>query len=204
MPGWAALAVPALPAWPRLRFACPFPAASEGLPGFCNPFGQPLAAEACAGLSKSCGHELLKTRPPESFPFNPSHATAEPVDPAKPLLVHAILAKTGKAKLQAASRFFSHSIVLVDVHVAHLARHNNVPIQIKIPTNGRLSSVFPPESGNQKSVFEAPARFSPQPRKTALPSHVRVSPPEFDVRSSRPAQDAGQIVPFSLDALGTR
>eukprot|EP00972_Heterocapsa_arctica_P077021 11358312-Heterocapsa_arctica.AAC.1 len=59
MPGWATLAVPALPAWPRLRFERPFPVASEGMPGFRNPCGHPLAAGACAELSKSCGHVML-------------------------------------------------------------------------------------------------------------------------------------------------
>eukprot|EP00972_Heterocapsa_arctica_P097044 14317007-Heterocapsa_arctica.AAC.1 len=54
-PGRTALAVPVLPAWPRLRFERPFPEASEGKPGCRNPCGHPLAAGARAELSKCCG-----------------------------------------------------------------------------------------------------------------------------------------------------
>eukprot|EP00972_Heterocapsa_arctica_P038661 5697673-Heterocapsa_arctica.AAC.1 len=97
------------------------------MPGFRNPCSQPLAAGACARLSKSCGHEGLNPRLPDPFPIGPSHATHGPSGPDQPLLGHANPAKLGKAKLQAASRFFSHSVVLADANVAELARHHNVP-----------------------------------------------------------------------------
>eukprot|EP00972_Heterocapsa_arctica_P078228 11536580-Heterocapsa_arctica.AAC.1 len=76
LPSWLAPAAAELPAWPRLRFGCPFPEASEGMPGFRNPCGQLEAPVACAELSKGCGHEIVESRSPRTFPPSPTLAAA--------------------------------------------------------------------------------------------------------------------------------
>eukprot|EP00972_Heterocapsa_arctica_P112465 16431943-Heterocapsa_arctica.AAC.1 len=174
------------------------------MPGFRNPCGQPLAAGACARLCQSCGHEGLNPRMPGPFPKGPRDVTQSPSGPVQPSLGRADPAKSGKTKLQAASRFFSHSVVLADANGAESARQHNAPVQVRVPINGALRNVNLLESGSQERVFEATTCFSPHPRETALPSSARVFPPSVEIRVSGPAQSVGPIFQFSLDARGSR